>query len=423
MRLLAYILLISSSLFTPLSALPTETEKNPSVEGLRIWTNRKNKNITASLVKLTKVHADKTNKKSRIDVTFKYKSGKIVTFDVKKLSKDHQTQLINWVKKNPTGIAKPSPPYSWPEYYAGKNAPKAQYIKFDESRKAHLFRTSHFDFYADERLSDSTISKCVAVFDSIVETINALPLAMDTIPSGKKPRFQALIVSSQQKYMQLGGIKNSAGFFSPGRNLTVIPMQSLGIVKKGNNWVFDGKKRSFKTLVHELTHHATSHWYGMPPWFEEGLADYMEAMPYQSGRFLFSNTGSAISKSIRKYKKTTVEKFVYPKGLFKMRHLKILFNTSRQQWNASMASPQISSRNYSSSMVLMYYLMHVDGRGDGHHLIQWMHKHKAAYISRRIADLDGIFKKHILRDRTYEDIEKEIKTSMSKKGTRLDFSP
>lgn len=424
MRLLIHLLLIviTYPLTTPILSAKSPPETSASAEGLRKWTNTKNQDITASLARITRLKSDKKNSEFRVDVTFKLKTGEKITFNAELLSKPHQNELKNWLKNNPTGIAKPSAPYSWPSKHNGSNTPKVEYVKFDDKRNAHLFQTTHFDFYSDEKLSDATISKCVAVFDSIVEAIDTFPMEMNTIPSEDKPRYQAILVSTQEKYMKMGGIVNSAGFFSPSRNLTVIPLRSLGIVKKGNNWVFDGKKRSFKTLIHELTHHSTSHWWGMPPWFEEGLADYMEAMPYQSGRFLFTNPGAAVSGSIREYKNTTVESRILPKGVYQMRHAEILFTMSRKQWNATMADPVTATRNYSSSMILMYFFMHEDGKGDGHHLIQWMHGYRAAILSRRNDDLNALFKKHILRDRTYEELEQEIQDAMSKKGTRLEFS-
>ncbi|MGA0846712.1 MAG: hypothetical protein ACO3RV_09240, partial [Luteolibacter sp.] len=64
-----------------------------------------------------------------------------------------------------------------------------------------------------------------------------------------------------------------------------------------------------------------------------------------------------------------------------------------------------------------------DGDGDGHHLIQWLHKHRAAVASKRHADIDAVFKTHILRDRSYQQLENEIKTAMGKKGLRLEFAP
>lgn len=389
------------------------------VSGLREWTDQKSRSMQASLIR---IYNEKQDGKEITKASFKLKNGKKVSIPVSTLSSANQQELRAWVKNNPTGVAPPAPPYKWPSQYNGSNAPKVVYVKFDTTRKAHLYRTKHFDFFIDQDISKSTVSKCVAVFDSIVEAIDSLPMQLDTIPSGNRKRYQALLVSSRDTYMKLGGIPNSGGFFSPRQNLTVIPFTSLGIVKKGNKWVFDGKRRSFDTLLHELTHHSTSHWRGMPPWFEEGFADYMESMPYQSGRFLFTNPGSAISSSIREYKKYTVANGIIPGGVFKMIHPQKLFATNRQNWNGMMKDRIASARNYTSSAVLVYYFMHEDGDGDGAHFIQWLHAWRAAVLSRNSSSYNELIKTHLLRDRAYSALEGDIQDAMRKKGLRVSFS-
>lgn len=387
--------------------------------GLRQWTNNKNRSIQASLIHVFK---EKQQGKSTAKVTFKLKSGKKVTIPVSTLCTAHQKELATWIKTNPSGIAPPTPPYKWPSQYNGSNSPKVDYIKFDPKRKAHLYRTKHFDFYIDQNLSKATVSRCVAVFDTIVEALDSLPLQLNTTPNGDRKRFEALLVSSQETYMKMGGLPNSSGVFSPGRNLTIIPFKSLGIVKKGNKFVFDGKRRSFKTLLHELTHHSTSHWLGMPPWFEEGLANYMASMPYQSGRFLFTNPGSAISSAIREYKKFTISNGVIPGGVFKMLHPEKLFTTTRTAWNATMKDRIASARNYTSSTVLVYYFMHEDGNRDGGHFIQWLHEWRAAVLSGRSSSYDTLIKKYLLRDRSYIELQNDIQAAMRKKGLRITFA-
>lgn len=397
--------------------LPLSVEAD--VLGMRQWTNQKNQKIKAKFIRIT--YKPEIKEKVHL-VTFQLKSGKKTTLPMDSLSETDQNELMAWFKKNPMGAAPPTPPYKWPSQFHGSNSPKVVYVKFDTKRKAHLYRTEHFDFYIDKKLSQSTVSKCVAVFDTIVEALDSLPLQLNTIPAANKPRYEAILVGSRETYMQMGGIPNSGGFFSPGKNLTVIPFQSLGIVKKGKNWVFDGKQRSFGTLLHELTHHSTSHWRGMPPWFQEGLADYMQAMPYQSGRFLFTNPGSSISSSIREYKNYSVGGGVMPGGAFKMIHPEKLFATSRVTWNQTMSDKTASARNYASSCVLLYYLMHEDGRGDGEHLIAWLHSWRAAVLSRRGNEYGMLIKKHLLRDRSYQQLEEEISAAMKKKGLRIAFA-
>ena len=389
------------------------------VLGLRKWTDQKDRSMNASLVRVYKVKKDS---KPVVMATFKLQTGKKVDLKVQQLSKNNQKELMVWLKDNPSGVAPPSPPYFWPRQYNGSNTPKVEYVKFDKKREAHLYRTKHFDFYMDIKLSKATVSKCVAVFDTIVEAIDMLPMQMDAIPSGDRPRYEALLVGSRETYMKMGGIPNSAGFFAPSKNLTVIPFESLGIVKKGNNWVFDGKRRTFETLLHELAHHSTSHWRGMPPWFEEGFADYMSVMPYQSGRFLFTNPQSAVVSSIRKYKDYMVGPEVYPKGVFQMRRAKDLMNLDRRRWNALMRNRGLSARNYSSSMVMACYFMHEDGSGDGADFIAWMHAWRAAYLANKYDQYEVLLKKHLLRGRSYAELEKDIQDAMRKRGLRIEFN-
>lgn len=389
------------------------------VEGLRVWTNKEGRNIEASLVRF---FFEKEDDKRVPKVTLKLKAGKEVTIPAETLSDDNQNELKTWLKTNPFGMGRPQGPYIWPSYYQGSNSPDIEFIRFDESRKAYLYRTRHFDFYIDKDISKSTVSQCVAVFDTIVEALDSLPLQLDAVPRGDRPRFEALLVATKESYYRNGGIPNSGGVFMPSKNLTMIPFSSLGIVQRGNKWVFDGSKRNFEVLLHELTHHSTSHWRGMPPWFEEGLADYMSVMPYRSGRILFTNPGNAVALSIRDYKKTRLEPYIFPKNTYQMLDTKTLFNLDRRTWNGGMGDPLVSSRNYSSSMALMYYFMHEDGDRDGSHLIQWMHAWRAAAATRQFDQYDALVEEHLLRGRSHEELEEDIRSAMTKKGVRINFS-
>lgn len=394
------------------------TVSGAEIEGLRTWTNSDGRKIEASLVRTSGKHAAK---KAPPLVTLKLKNGKLVSVPIDTLSARDQRGLAEWLVRNPLGIASPSPPYHWPDEFNGANSPKVEYVGFDKDRQAHLVRTAHFDLYCDERLSDSTVSKCVAVFDTIVESLDSLPMMLDTIPQEGSPRYQAILVAERSTYERMGGRKNSAGFFSPHKNTTYIPFKSLGIVKKGSNWVFDGKKRDFGTLVHELTHHSTSHWLGMPIWFQEGLAEYMEAMPYRSGRFLFTNPGSAVSSSIRHFSKTTVEDEVIPGGTFQMRHPRELLHLDHATWSKALKKPGAVLRNYASALVLTYFFMHEDGDGDGAHFIQWMHHCRAAACSGRTADYSKLVSEHLIRGRSDAELEDEIRQAMVRRGLRLTF--
>jgi len=382
----------------------------PSVTDMRKWTDKKGRAIEAKLLKVNKQ-----------EIFLKRKNGLKINFKLDLLSEKDVQLLRQWLSQNPTGVAPPSPPFHWPHNFNGGSSSSVEYVKFDKARGAHLYKTKYFDFYIEKKMTNSTVSKCVAVFDCIVGALDSLPMGLDTEPGGNRPRYQAILVATKQKYMEMGGIPNSAGFFAPSKNLTVIPFESMGIVKKGNNFAFDGKGRDFSTLIHEVVHHSTSHWRGMPAWYQEGLADYLSAMPYRSGGFSFSGAGASIAKQLRKYKGTTVENQIMPKGVYRMLSPSKLFKLNRREWNANMSNRLLASRQYNSSMLLAYYYMHCDDRGDGRHFIEWMHAQRALGTKTGDAHNMGLVNKHLIRDRSTADLQKDIIEKLSKNGIKVQF--
>ncbi len=390
------------------------------VEGLRKWTSADGRTLKASLVKIAVVDEVAT-------ATMKRESGKKFSLPLSALSEGDREAIRGWLKKNPTGVATPVPPYIWPSNFTGSATPEVVEAGYDKDGGFHVYRTRYFDFRVDEKVGKSTISQCVAVFESIVGALDSLPLALDTVPSHGGERYQAVLVSSRAKYAALGGPPNSGGFYSPSKNMTVIPFRSLGIEKKGSSWGFDGKNRSFETLVHELTHHSMGEkWMSLPVWVLEGLADYMAAMPYRSGRFLYTNVGKSATGAVRKaYKNTTWERAVMPKGEFLMIKPSTLFITSHRDWSKALArSAMDGSRYYNSSLLLVYYFMHEDGAGNGEHFIRWLHAVRAARLRGREAFGEryrNLNEEHLMRGRNERELEADIAAALKRKGLRVRF--
>lgn len=284
----------------------------------------------------------------------------------------------------------------------------------------HIFSAKHFNLLCNTKLSASTVSKCAAVFDSIVGALDSLPLGLNPIPREGEKRYDALLLSSRSLYQQQGGPANSAGVYIPRRNLTMMPYSSLGIVKKGSNWVFDGSRREFGVLIHELTHQTLiNRWGFLPVWFHEGIAEYMQAMPYRSGQFLFTNPGAGISKHVRdgvgKLWKT------FP-GI----HLESLLTIDHRTWNQINGTDrQRSWRNYASAEMAVWYFMHKDGDGDGAHFIAWIHDLKTNYRAHRnhwSTKKAALTRKHLLRDRSWKELEEQFRKALQEKGLRVVFA-
>lgn len=382
---------------------------NPVLE-TRNWTSSEGKKLRATLLRATA----KT-------VTLKIaKTGKTIDLPQARLSEGDQKATAAWLKTNPDGIAPPRPPYHWPDRFNGEQHPKVKYVSFDEKKKVHVFQANYFNLLCDTKLSESTVSKCAAVFDSIVGALDSLPLGLNPIPGEGEKRYNAMLFSSRTAYHKNGGPPNSAGVFIPSRGLTMMPYSVLGIVKKGSNWVFDGSRRDFGVLVHELTHQTlVNRWSYLPVWFHEGIAEYMQAMPYRSGQFLFTNPGAGVSKHIRDGVGRIWKEFPCVR-------LESLLTIEHRTWNQINGTDrQRSWRNYASAEMAVWFFMHQDGDGNGAHFIDWIHELKSSHRAHRKnwpAKKAELTKKHLLRDRSWEQLEEEFRKALQEKGLRVTFA-
>ena len=81
-----------------------------------------------------------------------------------------------------------------------------------------------------------------------------------------------------------------------------------------------------------------------------------------------------------------------------------------------MTTVTTAMRNYNSANILTYYYYHVDDKGDAAHVIDWI-KDIGAGTKR-----DEATQKHLIRGRSYKEIEKEVAKCMMKEGITLDFA-
>ncbi|MDV7397501.1 hypothetical protein RZS08_39230, partial [Arthrospira platensis SPKY1] len=81
---------------------------------------------------------------------------------------------------------------------------------------------------------------------------------------------------------------NSGGmYFGGNRREILVPLTSVGMRRTSSEYTFDANA-DFRTLIHEITHQVHHHWLRrLPIWLIEGLAVYMEYVPYSRGEFRF----------------------------------------------------------------------------------------------------------------------------------------
>jgi hypothetical protein len=102
-------------------------------------------------------------------------------------------------------------------------------------------------------------------------------------------------------------------------------------------------------------------WLGfLPQWVVEGTAEYTGTLPLHTGQFRVSAAKNGLRDYVDFLKKRTLNGVPEPYPLDE------LFSITNEKWNEILGEdPRASHRLYFTSFLLVYYFMHLDGKGDG----------------------------------------------------------
>lgn len=237
-------------------------------------------------------------------------------------------------------------------------------VSEDEANGKYVYRTQHFEFASDGKLTQNLLRDVARNFEATYELLKALPWGIDPKPE-EGDRFRALLVRSPQRYKEEGGPEHSGGVYFGSRKVFVVPFESLGIERLGKSYTKANDYRS-DTLVHELTHqmmHAELD--VLPPWVVEGTAEYTNILPLRLGVFRVSAARSGLKDYLAYLKARGGVPEPYP--------IEELFNASQKQWAETLRqNPKESNRMYFTSYLLVNFFMNLDGRGDGAGFVKYM---------------------------------------------------
>ncbi|MEI8310586.1 MAG: hypothetical protein WCH98_07515 [Verrucomicrobiota bacterium] len=234
----------------------------------------------------------------------------------------------------------------------------------DEQSGKFVYRTPHFEFISDGKLTQNLLRDVVRNFEATYELLKALPWGIRPEPE-EGDRFHALLVRSRGRYEEEGGPKNSGGVYFRSRKLFIVPFESLGIERLGKSFTKANDYRS-DTLVHELTHQMMHAWLEiLPQWVIEGTAEYTNAIPLRVGIFRVSSAKNGLKDYVAALKTRGEVPDPFP--------IEELFGISGKKWSETLArNPKESQRMYFTAYLLVNYFMHMDGKGDGAGFVKYM---------------------------------------------------
>jgi len=263
-----------------------------------------------------------------------------------------------------------------------------------------IYATPHYEYRCDVELAPSLIKEYSLVFESTYFALRNLPLGLNPKPA--QERFVVRLFQTLDGYHAAGGIKGSGGLYLVKTQEILVPLEVLGVRETGNKVAIDRRGFDAGNLVHEITHQVMHDWLDtLPVWFVEGLAEYMAAVPYDDARFDFHRVQEGVAAHLaRKY---GVEKAKDGLLHLDLASPKDLMDLTHRQWSAEVTPGGNAGLNYRSAFLLVYYFLHLDGKGDSAPVVAYLRQAaaKKAEICDFVADYNEAVNHYNLSLRRY----------------------
>ncbi|MCP4849583.1 MAG: hypothetical protein GY899_16715 [Verrucomicrobiaceae bacterium] len=307
----------------------------------------------------------------------------------------------------------------WPDTF---NAPAAKWTKKDVET-GQIYLTQSYLILCDEALGKHRLDEMTRMVESVRKALDLFPLNLlpdhrQAGKNGKSSRHVVRIVTSQRKYLAMGGPKGSIGFYD-GRSGEVTVSLELLIEPKSQHSRLEPRQR-YRLLVHELVHQAMGERLtALPPWFSEGLAEYMAATQFAPGRYQFKNASRQIIDHLQ------TSWLGERNNVITIPHIETLSRINHPTWNTD---NRINAKNayakYAGALLLTHYQMELASRNLG-----GLRKFLAKEIEYRpIRGRPGGFRQVLpsqdilWRERNPATVQQQMVTYWKNKGLNLKFA-
>ena len=370
----------------------------PKVDPPRTWTSVDGQTFQATLVGFDGTTA-----------IFKMAGGQRAQAPATRLSAADQAFLAAWRKNQPIKVA-------LPDVIGVETANiKAEVVSEDTVNEKFIYRTQHFEFESQGKFNQTLLREVARNFEATYELVKALPWGIEPKPPSGE-HFKARLFKSRESYHAAGAPPNSGGVYMPREEIFYVPFENIGVKVVGKSYAKDDDFR-YDTLVHELTHQMMHFWLrALPQWVNEGVAEYTSNLPLKNGRFRVSAAKNGLKDYIEFLKMRAVGGVPEPYPLEK------LFRVTNAEWAQILGSdPNNSRRLYFTSYLLVYYFMHLDGKGDGERFVRYFRE--IGELRKTNPRLDGeaaaTALKILLDGRSEAELMKQIRSAYARLGVRV----
>jgi len=324
-------------------ALQTVDHVRAQAPAPRVWTDVQGRPLTATLLEATAEH-----------VRVRTVDGGEFTIPLDRLSPADQA-----FARAAAAAPRPLAPRAWPETVSvPTSAVEITIAEEDEAAKRFVYHSADFEFISQDKLAGTVMKEIARTFEATRTLLMELPWSLSCLPPDGAKRFKAELYETQEAYMKAGGMPNSAGMYTSGRQVFMIPFPSLGLRKRARTWYKDPDYTN-DTLIHEVTHQLMDDVLPfLPMWAIEGTAEYTESLPYRYGTFRVRAHQTGMREQVDRMRKAGVP--------IRIESLNGLLRMTQNTWQSQASrSHQDMAELYVGSFLLVYYFNHLDGDGTG----------------------------------------------------------
>jgi hypothetical protein len=374
---------------------------------LRTWTSTDGRKIEAAFVSATAEA-----------VKIRMANGSTFEVPLARLSAEDQAFIQSQASAAPAATTEKTSAAlrEWPRTISLADKPEVVVVREDEEKREFVYRSPHYEFVCDSKLGSNVVREFGRMFEATYELNCQLPLDLKPTPERLREIFQARLFTNKADYMDAGAIEGSAGVYMSGKKALMVPLSSLGVRLVGSRVTLEQNPNAQDngTLIHEITHQMMNHWLPvLPTWFIEGSAEYVEMLEYNSNG-KFSLIG--LNRQVKAY----ADNMGRGNKTFMMIDLEELMTIDGRRWAEALGKDGMATENYGSAGLLTYFFYHLDGKGDAAHMIAFLREVENVKSD---AESEAAAKKHLLRERSYEQLADEVKKAFRKEGVTIEFFP
>jgi len=371
-----------------------------AVAELRTWVDDQGREVRASYAGM---------EEGGQSVRLKMDDGRLIPFPLERLSSACQAYTKDLLER-PSMDPKYNFDSDWPDIIGFREDPEIEIVREDAATGEFVYESMNFRYVSNVRLTRTLVRGLALLFEATHLYCQAMPIGMgEGVRTDGK--YLIKIYENMADYIKAGGPPGSAGVFMGGRNLIKVPLESMGVVRRGSGYTLD-RNASNRILAHEIAHQLTPHAYfgggRFNSWFVEGIAEYVAVTPYRAGQY---NTRAA-RRAFVDY--TTAFSRVDNRGRnigtdIRLSSLKDFMDLSYAEFTGSNGN-----FNYAVALLVTYYFIHLDGDGEG-----------TNFKAYKRALLDGKGKEEateaLLNGRTFAELQQELHVAWRRHGVRFIF--